>query len=326
MNNVRLRSIRSTPALLTGAAIAGGLLFSPVAAHAAPLAAEDAAGGCEVTGGSLTWGVKESFRSYISGSIANGEWEAADGASYETPNFSWGDATGQIDPATGEGTVSFVGTVHFTGHDGVLDLTLANPTVEFEGDGKAALLLDAKSTDATGEEAIDAKQEWVGDVTAAAMTPADGALAMADMPTVLTNSGAKAFAGFYEAGVELDPVSIDLTLADGCEAGAAGSADAPVAEADPGAADSGSDAGVTETAAPQAAASVPWLPISIGGIALLVIGFTVGLLVGGRKPRGTQAGVAGAAASEGSGSQPSPSDSAADREQKPDAVQQLFKE
>src|SRR5690606_23738697 len=43
--------------------------------------------GCTVTDAELVWGYKESFRSYISGSIAHGEWTVADGAAYETPNF-----------------------------------------------------------------------------------------------------------------------------------------------------------------------------------------------------------------------------------------------
>ncbi|MGO2111014.1 MAG: HtaA domain-containing protein [Pseudoclavibacter sp.] len=250
---------------------------------AVPPAAEaaDTATDCEISGGALSWGVKESFRAYISGSIANGSWETSDGAAYETPDFLWSGAAGRFDPATGTGAVSFTGTLHFTGHDGVLDLTLANPTIEFDGQGGAALLLDARSSDMEGEVAVDAEQEWVGDISVDQdLASADGELMISEAPTTLTNSGASAFAGFYEAGVELDPLTLTLELGD-CDAAAAVAAptDDAQADANPG--------GASAQEQPLAASrsDVPWLPIGVGGAALLIIGLTVGMIVGGRRPR-----------------------------------------
>lgn len=266
------------------AALAAGLLVAPTAAvatpAAAPLAAQnDAGGACEVTGGTLTWGLKESFRSYISGSIANGSWDTSDGADYEIPNFIWSDPVGEFDPETGTGQVSFTGTVHFTGHDGVLDLTLANPTIEFEGDGTAALLMDASSTDMEGEVAVDETQVWVGAITTPdTIAVTDDAIDLPDMPTKLTNSGAGAFAGFYEADSDLDPITLELQF-DGCEGGPVALDEDALIVADE---DEGSRGGEPEQAE-LAQTSVPWLPISIGGVALLVIGLTIGLLIGGRK-------------------------------------------
>jgi hypothetical protein len=280
---VNTRTFRRAAAILGGSALAGSLLFVPAIGQGTPAAAEDSA--CVVTGGSLTWGVKESFRSYISGRIANGSWEPSEGATYETPDFQWSGATGEIDPETGTGVVSFVGTVHFTGHDGVLDLTMANPTVEFEGDGKAALLLDTRSTDATGELAIDAEQEWVGEIAVPeAVAPQNSELELTDMETILTNSGAKAFAGFYEPGVDLDPISVSLQFED-CDVAAAPVGDDTTPGEDPAVADAGADAA---TDASPASSEVPWLPIGIGAVALLVIGITVGMLLGGRKPKPKQ--------------------------------------
>ncbi len=253
------------------ASLAALVLAAPTAAQA------DTASGCEITDGTLSWGVKESFRAYISGSIANGEWETSDGAAYETPDFRWTDGTGSFDPETGMGSVSFVGAVHFTGHDGVLDLVLANPTIAFEDDGGAALLLDAKSNDMEGDVAVDTEQEWVGEiVTGTELEPADGALAIEDAPTTLTDSGAKAFAGFYEAGTDLDPVSVAIDLPDCATEAAAEAEPTETAAAEP----------ETESAAPAAAeGEIPWLPIGLGAVALLVIGVTVGVLIGGRRPR-----------------------------------------
>ncbi len=267
--------------MLGGAALAGALLLAPTAVGAAPAQATVApATGCAVTGGSMQWGVKESFRSYISGSIANGSWEASAGATYETPEFAWSGATGSLDPETGTGAVSFVGTVQFTGHEGVLDLTLSNPTLEFEGDGKASLYMDSRSTDATGALVVDAQQEWVADVTVpASLGVAKTGLELSDLPAVLTNSGAKAFAGFYQAEDELDPISLALTMQD-CDVSGA-----PATTATP------EPTAPEQTAVPEgpveeaAAPAIPWVPVVIGGVAVLVIGITAGMLLSGRKKK-----------------------------------------
>jgi len=273
---VKNRSIASAGALLVMAS-----MLVPVGAQA------QAATACTVTDGTLTWGVKESFRSYISGTIANGSWDTDGGATYETPEFQWSGANGTYDPESGTGSVSFDGLVHFTGHDGVLDLTLAQPTIEFEGD-TAALLLDAKSNDMEGEVAVDEAQAWVGDVALPAdVQVADGALSATGAGTTLTNAGVTAFAGFYEAGDELDPLSFTLTLAE-CDTTAAAAVAEPVAEqtAEPVAADAAS---VQTVSVP---ADIPWAAIGVGSVALLVIGFTGGILAGGRRAAARPAPVA----------------------------------
>lgn len=283
--------LRRVGAVFGALALTAGLSAVPTA-EADAAAASTSQGTCELSGGTLTWGLKESFRAYISGSIANGSWETSDGAEYEIPNFVWRNGTGDFDPETGTGSVSFTGTMHFTGHDGVLDLTLANPTVEFEGDGTAALLLDSRSNNVDGELVVDELQEWVGSVTVPeTLTVEDDRLDLAEMPTTLTNSGAAAFAGFYEAGVELDPLNLVLEF-DGCAAGSAAGAEGSAAGAE-GSAESAESEDQTQTAAAGDQADgqatdqqVPWLPIGIGAVAILVIGFTVGLLVGGWNRRG----------------------------------------
>lgn len=270
------RTTRRSVALLGGTMLVGSMLLAPTASFAAPVAAEsERADACEITDGTLSWGVKESFRSYISGSIANGDWDTSDGATYETPNFLWSGGTGSIDPETGTGSISFVGTIDFSGHEGVLNSTLSNPTIEFDGDGKASLLLDAKSNDASGEVTVDTEQEWVGDVSVpGSLGSVDGVLELDSLATTLTNAGAKAFAGFYEAGAELDPITLAATVS-GCELGAQTAVtpdepeQLPVAPETPGMA---ADAGT----------QIPWLPIGIGAVALLVIGVTGGMLLGGR--------------------------------------------
>jgi hypothetical protein len=254
------------------AAFAASALLAPAAAQAVPiLATTTANNSCEVTGGELKWGVKEGFRSYISGTIANGSWQVADGANYETPLFSWSNPSGAIDAATGEGSVSFAGSIHFSGHDGVLNLHIANPTVVLNGDGTANLLLDTKSNNAQGELVVDEQQAYLGKVEGLGqLDPASGALNIDEAPVVLTADGATAFGGFYASGDELDPVSLSLQLGP-CE----GTPAAPAAT---------EEAGEEAVLATQEQKSeVPWLPIAIGGVAVLVIAITGGMLIAGRK-------------------------------------------
>lgn len=263
--------------VLPGAVAAAALLMAPAPAFAEQTTepAEPQDGVCQIEDASLQWGVKESFRSYISGSIANGDWETSDGAAYDTPNFSWSDGSGTYDPETGTGDVSFTGTVHFTGHDGVLDLTIANPTVEFE-DGEASLLLDTASTDMEGEVAIDEAQQWVAEIAVDQEIPTeDGTVELTELATTLTNSGAAAFAGFYEAGEELDPVNLHFGIAGCADAGGG-----PVE-------DSGAQEPAESEQEPMIIPSpeIPWLAIGLGGLALLIIGFTIGIFVGGRRPK-----------------------------------------
>lgn len=268
MNN---RFAKSLHAVAAATLLGGSLLLAPAASPV--FAAQDVP--CQVTGGTLTWGVKESFRAYISSTIANGEWKADKGASYETPNFTFTKPTGKIDPATGQGKVSFEGTVNFTGHKGALDLALSNPTIEFEGDGKASLLVDTRSTDMEGKLAIDEKQVWAGDVTApATFDVKSDALSIDAMPTKLSEAGAPAFAGFYQGGTELDPITIALEFND-CAATEGGQ---PGAETPTPSTPEAVAPAVTTAEAP-----VPWVPLIIGGVAVVVISVTATLLISGRK-------------------------------------------
>lgn len=281
----RRRIRRRFDAAAFAAALTVGLLAAPLGAAAstpAPAsAAEPLSSTCTVSGGTLTWGIKESFRSYISSSIANGEWKASAGASYRTPDFTFSKGHGSYDSATGKGSVSFDGTVLFTGHEGVLNLTFANPTVEFDGTGGARLLLDAKSNDQQGELAIDEKQVPVGKVDAAPDASGDGtqlsALELQNAKVTLTAEGAKAFAGFYPTGDALDPITLSVQLTP-CAAGAE-----PAQQ--PGDAPQPGESVGEGTAAPSAP-GVPWLPIGVGAVALVVIAVASTLLVTGRKKPG----------------------------------------
>ena len=106
---------------------------------------EDIIGKCEVTDARLNWGLKEQFRSYVSGSIARGDWKAYDGAEYKTPEFIWSAGSGSVDSQQGQ--IEFTGAVDFNGHGGALDMTINNPKIVFEGSNNATLVLDYAASD-----------------------------------------------------------------------------------------------------------------------------------------------------------------------------------
>lgn len=174
--------------------------------------------GCAVRDASLVWGFKEAFRSYISGSIANGEWTTADGATYSTPDFSWTGGTGGFDAATNKGLLGFTGSVNFTGHGGVLNTTVANPQLRFDDAGTATLLLDVSGTTQEGDEISEAGVEFASIDLSTATRTVDGSTVTFDSaPAVLLPAGADAF-GTYEAGDEFDPITVTLTTSMECGA------------------------------------------------------------------------------------------------------------
>ncbi|GAB3149902.1 hypothetical protein GCM10027058_13120 [Microbacterium neimengense] len=200
-------------------ALSAALLALPTPALGAERSAAPVDEMCAVTGGSLTWGFKESFRSYISGTIAKGSWEPVDGASYATPAFSWPATGGSVDPVTGEGSVSFGGGVRFTGHNGLLDTTIAQPTLVIDSSG-AHLLLDVSGLSmedalagATDRVHSAAQVDFVAlDLAAAAPTTTDTGMSATEVPTAVTADGYAQF-GNYETGTAFDPISFDVTFA-----------------------------------------------------------------------------------------------------------------
>lgn len=275
---VSVKRLRIAALALTVLALVGGAQTPPTSAQAFPLhlAAADPSV-CTISGGELSWGVKESFRAYISGSIAGGGWEVSDGANYETPLFSWSAPSGTVSATGGDGAASFTGAIRFTGHAGVLDLTLANPNIEFLGDGTARLRMDVRSNDAEGQLTVDARQLYFAKLKdIGQLDPASGVVELSEIPAVLTAEGADAFGSFYGSGEVLDPLQLSLHF-EPCEGSPQPVATAP---GDPEAAEQAAGAAHTQQ-------ELPLLPIIIGAVALVVVLVSGGVLLAGRaKGRG----------------------------------------
>ncbi len=89
--------------------------------------------------GSLTWGVKQSFRDYVSGPIAAGSISTTNVRSTGSA-FVFGQASGGTFNGS-TGTSNYTGSVRFLGHGGILDLTLSNPVVRVDSANSGTLLL-----------------------------------------------------------------------------------------------------------------------------------------------------------------------------------------
>jgi len=198
--------------LLLPAAVALLVAGAPASALAAPTASEMAPG-CDVVSAHLDWGLKESYRAYIDGSIANGQWEVADGATYSTPTFGF-DGQGRVDLRAPIGQLDFAGSVRFTGHGGVLDTTIANPAIVFRGEEPALLLLDVSGPLMDGGEVNAPATPFVSiDLSGQDLTPVDGVVTIVDAPTTFTADGAAALPN-YAAGEPFDPVNVTIDLGD----------------------------------------------------------------------------------------------------------------
>ncbi|MGH3680283.1 MAG: HtaA domain-containing protein [Natronosporangium sp.] len=207
---------RRRPLRLGLAAVAAGVLTFGVAT---PAIAQQQ--GHPIVDGSADWGIKESFRSYVTGPIAGGQITVSDGATENGDGtFRFGSGTGEYDPETHDLTAAFDGTVQFQGHaagdEWELDLTISAIAVSVDAAAESGELtadVVSRSLD-TGEFT-----EYGGitlaelDLTGISPEPGDdGSTTLAGIPSVLAEEGAAAFAGFYQAGEELDPVTVTVQV------------------------------------------------------------------------------------------------------------------
>lgn len=175
-------------------------------------------GACEVQDVSITWGFKESFRSYISGSIAQGSWEVSGDVGYEIPHFTLTGGTGYVDAARDDGVVAFAGGIVFSGHDGILETSLQNPELIITGSRHATLVLDVTG-DTMEEVSVNQLDVPFATVTwgrgSEEVIPSEGVWSVEGAEVVLTPEGSDAF-GTYPAGEVMDPMSLRLEVAPGC--------------------------------------------------------------------------------------------------------------
>lgn len=178
----------------------------------------------DISSATLNWGLKDSFRKYVVGNIAKGQFKGVDGARQAKNNgvFSFTGGTGTV--KDGKGTLAFKGSLQVTGHHGELNMVLSKFRVKFTGAGRAQLILDAKADAAPTMDrpAVDAKNVVFAElrygskdfVVAGVSMPgasATGAqaLSLSNAKATLTKAGATSMGDFYSAGTTLDSLSIN---------------------------------------------------------------------------------------------------------------------
>ncbi len=162
--------------------------------------------------GALRWGIRRSFVDYVR-SLEDGEiLLSGDAAELDDGRFEFPlrSADG-MDPATGTGTLEFSGGVSLSGHFGMMALTVQDPSVEVGPDGATVTAL------------IDGVRIPLADID---LTPAagGGGVHAEGIPARLSDDGAAAFHGQYAPGDALDPLALEVPVADPGE-----TASAPVA-------------------------------------------------------------------------------------------------
>ncbi|WP_343448451.1 HtaA domain-containing protein [Micromonospora oryzae] len=181
-------------------------------------AAPASAAGADISTGSLTWGFKSSFRSYVNTGNGNPPIAASNGASINSDGtFTFPAKGGTYDAGTGAINAEYGGTVVFSYPAHMFTITLANPTVAVSG-GTAALKADVDLA-TTAAEPVSVRQATIATIAVTGGNPggSGGTVTATDLAATLTAEGASAFNGFYAAGAALDPLSFTFSTGGGGE-------------------------------------------------------------------------------------------------------------
>ncbi len=207
---IKLKDLR---ALLVISGVALAAIVVAFAFHAGSARADEA----PVPGGSLDWGIKTSFVSYIQGSIAHGEITTEGVTTNADGSYRFPLAEGTTDTQTGATSASFTGSVHFTGHDEgtgpQLDLLITNIRIDVSG-VQGTVVADVTSKGLGQTDATDYPDVVFATLDFSMTPPAfeGSSIVFHNVPTLLTADGAEAFAGFYDEGTELDPLTVSFEL------------------------------------------------------------------------------------------------------------------
>ncbi|MGW1103759.1 HtaA domain-containing protein [Streptomyces sp. NPDC002540] len=171
----------------------------------------------EIVDGTLDWGVKKSFRAYVTGPVAHGRIETTGGAAASGGGYRFPDATGRFDAAKQTLNAGFDGKVRFLGHEEngayTLDLSLTGLEIQVNGT-KGTLIADV----ATKDRATKKVSTYTGLAIADLQLPKgelaakDGVVTLSAVSATLSADGTKAFGGMYPAGEQLDALTVAVAL------------------------------------------------------------------------------------------------------------------
>lgn len=175
--------------------------------------------------GTLSWGVKQSFRNYIvrvpispgTITLSGGVTQAGDAAS----PFVWPAGSGTVEE-DGTVTVQYGGSVRFLKHEGDLDVTIAEPLLSVSPDGTGTISVTYTATDGeTTTPVLALLNSVTTDDDGSVVSVSNGALTPdADVTaSILAESGVVVFSGvvygsyteFYDAGAPMNAFETTLT-------------------------------------------------------------------------------------------------------------------
>lgn len=175
-----------------------------------------------------TWGIRSSYRTYVTSAIGEGQITAQDGATWLDGTgtgkgpFRWTIAYADFDDTTETGTVQLRGGVSTVAHPSeegyVLDTSFWNPRLEIDGDeGTLYTDLNYRPFESTDPEELPALQAATDvafatvDLSGVDWTPnADGYIAITDAPAVGLAPAMELIGwdDFYGDPVTLDPFTV----------------------------------------------------------------------------------------------------------------------
>lgn len=196
-------------------AMVGAVMLGPSAVSPTTQAPQD---GCVTSDVSVTWGFKESFRSYISGSIALGKWSTSGDVGYDIPHFTFSGGEGYLAPDRRSGDVAFEGQLVFTAHGGILRTSLNNPRLAVTGPREATLFIDVTGDtmellSVSSQDVDFVRIRWSG--ADEVINAEAGTWDISGARVTLSNAGANAF-GTYVAGEIFDPMDISFAVSPDC--------------------------------------------------------------------------------------------------------------
>ncbi|MFE2019707.1 HtaA domain-containing protein [Streptomyces sp. NPDC059499] len=172
--------------------------------------------------GTLDWGVKKSFRTYVTGPIAKGSIETTGGATASGDGYRFPDATGRFDAEKQTLEAAFEGTVRFLGHkEGdayTLDLSLTGLEVQVRG-ASGTLIADVTTKDRETKKVTTSTGLALADLKlpAGGLAAKNGVVTLSGVPATLTADGTEAFGGMYPKGEQLDALTLAVALDEDAE-------------------------------------------------------------------------------------------------------------
>lgn len=196
----------------------------PVISVAAAAPSLAASSNLRTVTGTLTWGVKQSFRSYvINMPISQGTITLSGGVTQtggDASPFVWPAGSGTVADDGGV-SVQYGGSVRFLKHDGELDVTISEPLLTVAPNGSGTISVTHTTPEGTSNPVLALVNSVVVNDAGSAVDVSNGdPSADADgSATILAETGVPVFTAvisgsesvFYEAGAQMNAFSTALT-------------------------------------------------------------------------------------------------------------------